>query len=144
MPTPSKTSFAKPLAALFGIALLSCNISYAAPSYISLDDFHPNCDIRQLNLSREQHTELRRIRASYKLATDKAQRKSVRSERNRRQTIIKILSSDSFDQNYARDYVENRYLSSMDFAVDELEIQHRFFHILTPQQQQLWLYSCLK
>jgi putative periplasmic protein len=25
-----------------------------------------------------------------------------------------------------------------------LEIQHRFFHILTPQQQQLWLSSCLK
>lgn len=29
-------------------------------------------------------------------------------------------------------------------AWDELEIQHRFFHILTPQQQQMWLSSCLK
>ncbi|WP_301884838.1 Spy/CpxP family protein refolding chaperone [Neisseria uirgultaei] len=144
MPLPVSSHFAKPVASFFGMALLSCQISYAAPSYISLTDFQPNCDIRRLELSQEQRNDLRKIRAAFKLANDKAKLKGIRSERSRRQAIVGIISSDTFDRSEARGYVESRYHSSMDFAVDELEIQHRFFHILTPQQQQMWLSSCLK
>lgn len=144
MPLPDTSRFVKPVASFLGIALLSCQISHAAPSYISLNDFQPNCDIRRLGLTPEQHNELRKIRAAFKLANDKARIKRTRSELSRRQVIVGIISSYSFNRGDARDYVENRYLSSIDFVVDELEIQHRFFHILTPKQQQLWLSSCLK
>ena len=87
---------------------------------------------------------LRRLRTDFKQINDKAYRKTVRSDRNRRQTIIKILSGDSFDSNAARDYVESRYLSSMDYAVDEMEIQYRLYHLLNPRQRQQWLSSCLR
>jgi len=116
----------------------------AGPQYIKLDDFQANCDIRSLNLTQDQHNALRRIRNDYKQASDKAYRKLVRTDRNRRQVIMKILAADNFDQNNARDYVETRYLSSMDFAVEELEIQHRFYHLLNPRQRQIWLSSCLR
>ena len=105
------------------LALLCSSLpAHAGPFLATLDDFHPNCDIRQLNLSADQHAALRRLRTDFKQINDKAYRKTVRSDRNRRQTIIKIFSGDSFDSNAARDYVENRYLSSMDYAVDEMEI----------------------
>lgn len=128
---------------LLGLFLLlpSQNVHASA---VPLDDFHQNCDIRQLNLSQEQHHALRRIRLEYKQASDKAHRKMMRSDRTRRQNIIKILSGEPFDQNAARDYVENRYLSSMDFAVEELAIQHRFYRLLNQRQRQQWLDSCLR
>lgn len=133
----------------FTLPLLSCLIllvhshtAQAAPP--PLHDFHQNCDIRQLDLSQEQHNNLRRIRLEYKQAADKAHRKAVRSDRTRRQNIIKILSANSFDQNAARDYVENRYLSGMDFAVEELDIQYRFYRLLNERQRQLWLENCLR
>ena len=89
------------------LALLCSSLpAHAGPFLATLDDFHPNCDIRQLNLSADQHAALRRLRTDFKQINDKAYRKTVRSDRNRRQTIIKILSGDSFDSNAARDYVE--------------------------------------
>ncbi|ENX0992495.1 hypothetical protein M785_06690, partial [Neisseria gonorrhoeae MU_NG20] len=97
-----------------------------------------------LGLTQGQHNELRKIRAAFKMAGDRARLKVMHSEHSRRRSVVEIISSDVFNRNEARDYVESRYHSSMDFAVDELEIQHRFFHILTPQQQQMWLSSCLK
>ena len=123
---------------------MAVNPTHAGPQYIKLDDFQANCDIRSLNLTQDQHNALRRIRNDYKQASDKAYRKLVRTDRNRRQVIMKILAADNFDQNNARDYVETRYLSSMDFAVEELEIQHRFYHLLNPRQRQIWLSSCLR
>ena len=118
------------------LALLCSSLpAHAGPFLATLDDFHPNCDIRQLNLSADQHAALRRLRTDFKQINDKAYR---------RQTIIKILSGDSFDSNAARDYVENRYLSSMDYAVDEMEIQYRLYHLLNPRQRQQWLSSCLR
>ena len=127
------------------LALLCSSLpAHADPFLATLNDFHPNCDIRQLNLSADQHAALRRLRTDFKQINDKAYRKTVRSDRNHRQTIIKILSGDSFDSNATRDYVENRYLSSMDYAVDEMEIQYRFYHLLNPRQRQQWLSSCLR
>ena len=124
--------------------LVMASAVYAAPHMVQLDDFHPNCDIRQLNLSPEQHSNLRRIRIDYKAASDKAYRKAIRADRTRRNNILKILANENFDQNAARDYVEGRYISSMDFAVDELAIQHRFFQLLNPRQRQQWLTTCLR
>ena len=84
------------------LALLCSSLpAHAGPFLATLDDFHPNCDIRQLNLSADQHAALRRLRTDFKQINDKAYRKTVRSDRNRRQTIIKILSGDSFDSNAA-------------------------------------------
>ncbi|WP_416190467.1 Spy/CpxP family protein refolding chaperone [Neisseria sp. CCUG17229] len=126
-------------------ALLVCSsIIYAAPHSAQLDDFHPNCNFRQLNLSQEQHSALRRIRLDYKSAADKAYKKEQRTDRTRRRNIMSILNNPKFDQNNARDYVESRYLSRMDFAVDELAIQHRIYHLLTPSQRQIWLNTCLR
>ena len=126
-----------PLCALSVALLTAVGQAHAGPQYIKLDDFQANCDIRSLNLTQDQHNALRRIRNDYKQASDKAYR-------NRRQVIMKILAADNFDQNNARDYVETRYLSSMDFAVEELEIQHRFYHLLNPRQRQIWLSSCIR
>ena len=143
MPLPVPSRFAKPAASFLGVALLSCQLSHAAEAYIPPNDFQANCDIRRLGLTQGQHNELRKIRAAFKMAGDRARLKVMHSEHSRR-SVVEIVSSDVFNRNEARDYVESRYLSGMDFAVDELEIQHRFFHILTPQQQQMWLSSCLK
>ncbi|HFC5893038.1 TPA: Spy/CpxP family protein refolding chaperone [Neisseria lactamica] len=144
MPLLVPSRFAKPAASLLGVALLSCQLSCAAEAYIPPNDFQANCDIRRLGLTQGQHNELRKIRAAFKMAGDRARLKVMHSEHSRRRSVVEIISSDVFNRNEARDYVESRYLSGMDFAVDELEIQHRFFHILTPQQQQMWLSSCLK
>ena len=103
-----------PLCALSVALLTAVGQAHAGPQYIKLDDFQANCDIRSLNLTQDQHNALRRIRNDYKQASDKAYRKLVRTDRNRRQVIMKILAADKFDQNNARDYVETRYLSSMD------------------------------
>lgn len=143
MPLPAPCRFAKPAASFkYGFAFLP-----AFPRRHGLyppNDFQPNCDIRRLGLTQGQHNELRKIRAAFKMAGDRARLKVMHSEHSRRRSVVEIISSDVFNRNEARDYVESRYHSSMDFAVDELEIQHRFFHILTPQQQQMWLSSCLK
>ena len=125
------------------LLFLSATYAQASPA-IRLDDFHPNCDVRPLGLSREQSKELHTIRKEYKKAIEKTLRKNERVNKNRRRDIIKILSSTKFNADDARDYVENRYLSSMDFAVDELSIQHRFYKLLTPSQRQYWLNACLR
>ncbi|WP_371865585.1 Spy/CpxP family protein refolding chaperone [Neisseria yangbaofengii] len=128
----------------FATLLVCSSVIYAAPHSSQLDDFHANCNFRQLNLSQEQHSALRRIRSDYKVAADKAYKKEQRTDRTRRLNIMKILTNPNFDQNNARDYVESRYLSHMDFAVDELAIQHRIYHLLSPSQRQIWLDSCLR
>lgn len=135
-----------PISRLLALTTLLFLIStgFAHASSNPWDDFQPNCDIRQLNLSAEQHEALRKIRSEYKQASDRAHRKNIRAERNRRQVVTKILTAEYFDQNAARDYVESRYLSKMDFAVDELNIQHRIFHMLNHRQRQQWLSSCLR
>lgn len=117
---------------------------YAAPMTSRLDDFYPNCDIRPLNLTRKQRSELSSIRKEYKKALNKSMRQDDRINKNRRRDIIRILSDERFNKEDTRDYVEKRYLASMDFAVDELSIQHRFYKMLNPAQQQYWLNACLK
>ncbi len=130
--------------ALTGILLGGVAQAQAAQMAVQLDDFQPNCDIRQLSLSPEQRNQLRSIRTEHKKALDQANRKNDRINRNRQRNLMRILAADDFNQSFARGYVGERYAPSMDFAVDELKIQHRFFQLLTPDQRRLWLNACLK
>lgn len=123
---------------------LSLSAAQASPLTSRLDDFQPNCDIRKLSLTRDQHAELRVIRDDYKKALDNAMKKSERSNRQRRREIVRILSNDTFNQEAARNYVSARYLSSIDFAIDELQVHHRIYQLLAPNQQRQWLDACLK
>ena len=130
--------------AVTGILLGGVAQAQAAQMAVQLDDFQPNCDIRQLSLSREQRSQLRSIRTEHKKALDQANRKNDRINRNRQRNLMRILAADDFNESFARGYVGERYAPSMDFAVDELKIQHRFFQLLTPDQRRLWLNACLK
>lgn len=130
--------------ALAGILLGGVAQAQAAQMAVQLDDFQPNCDIRQLSLSPEQRNQLRSIRTEHKKALDQANRKNDRINRNRQRNQMRILAADDFNESFARGYVGERYAPSMDFAVDELKIQHRFFQLLTPDQRRLWLNACLK
>ena len=130
--------------AVTGILLGGVAQAQAAQMAVQLDDFQPNCDIRQLSLSPEQRNQLRSIRTEHKKALDQANRKNDRINRNRQRNLMRILAADDFNESFARGYVGERYAPSMDFAVDELKIQHRFFQLLTPDQRRLWLNACLK
>ena len=130
--------------AFAGILLGGVAQAQAAQMAVQLDDFQPNCDIRQLSLSPEQRNQLRSIRTEHKKALDQANRKNDRINRNRQRNPMRVLAADDFNESFARGYVGERYAPSMDFAVDELKIQHRFFQLLTPDQRRLWLNACLK
>ena len=130
--------------ALAGILLGGVAQAQAAQMAVQLDDFQPNCDIRQLSLSPEQRNQLRSIRTEHKKALDQANRKNDRINRNRQRNLMRILAAEDFNESFARGYVGERYAPSMDFAVDELKIQHRFFQLLKPDQRRLWLNACLK
>ena len=130
--------------AFAGILLGGVAQAQAAQMAVQLDDFQPNCDIRQLSLSPEQRNQLRSIRTEHKKALDQANRKNDLINRNRQRNLMRILAADDFNESFARGYVGERYAPSMDFAVDELKIQHRFFQLLTPDQRRLWLNACLK
>ena len=138
-----------PPPALMALALTRISLggdaqAQAAQMAVQLDDFQPNCDIRQLSPSPEQRKQLRSIRTEHKKALDQANRKNDRINRNRQRNLMRILAADDFNESFARGYVGERYAPSMDFAVDELKIQHRFFQLLTPDQRRLWLNACLK
>ena len=130
--------------AFAGILLGGVAQAQAAQMAVQLDDFQPNCDIRQLSLSPEQRNQLRSIRTEHKKALDHASRKYDRINRYRLRNLMRILAADDFNESFARGYVGERNAPSMDFAVDELKIQHRFFQLLTPDQRRFWLNACLK
>ncbi len=122
VPLPAPCRFAKPAASFLSMALLSCQLSHAATAYIRPIDFQPNCDIGRLRLTQSQHYELRKIRTAFKMAGDRARLKVMHSEHSGHRSVVDFTSSDVFNRNEARDYVESRFLSGMDFAVDGLEI----------------------
>lgn len=131
---------------LFAAGMLCIGMAevYGSPFTSRMDDFQPNCDIRKLSLTKEQHSALRTIRDDYKKALDNAIKKSDRTKRQRRREIVKILSDETFNQDAARNYVSARYLSSIDFGIDELQIHQRIYQLLTPPQRRQWLDACLK
>ena len=111
---------------------------------LNIQDFHTNCDIRQLNLSREQYDELRTLRGEYKQAAERLVQDNRRSERSRRDNLLRILSAPQFDERQAHRYVAERYEGGLQFAVDEMAVQHKFYQLLNPVQQRLWIQKCLQ
>ena len=60
-----------------------------------------------------------------------------------RDNLLRVLSNPHFDERQAQRYVSERYGYGLQFAVDELSVQHKFYHSLTPAQQRIWLQKCL-
>ena len=54
------------------------------------------------------------------------------------------MSAKEFDQTQAERYVQDKYEARMRFEVEELAVQHSFFQLLMPQQQQIWLHTCVR
>lgn len=106
--------------------------------------FPPPCDIRQLNLSKEQQSQLRSLRAEHRQILDRVGKQNRSLERSRRQNIIRILSSASFDETQASRYVADHYQAKSRFAVEELGVQHKIYRLLTPEQQKIWLETCVR
>lgn len=123
--------------------MLVCS-GLAFPLASLADSIQPNCDIRQLSLTAAQKTKLRDMRLEHKRALDKAINSTRKSDQNRRDSIYRILSAKQFDQNQAERYIQEKYQARMRFEVEEIEVQHSFFQLLTPQQQQIWLQTCVK
>ena len=60
-------------------------------SALTIQDFHPNCDIRQLNLSRDQYESLRGLRGEYKQAVEKLNLQNRGSERPLRDNLLRRI-----------------------------------------------------
>lgn len=135
------SKFSLPIMAIGGILAYFPQHAYAI---MPNDNFLPPCDIRQLNLSKEQQIQLRDIRTEHKQVLDRVSRQGRSLERARRQNIIKILSSTSFDETQAARYASDHYQVKSRFAVEELNIQHKIYRILTPEQQKIWLDTCIR
>ena len=130
---------------ILGILAVSAPLSCLSlpASALTIQDFHPNCDIRQLNLSRDQYESLRGLRGEYKQAVEKLNLQNRGSERPLRDNLLRVLSNPHFDERQAQRYVSERYGYGLQFALDELSVQHKFYHSLTPAQQRIWLQKCL-
>lgn len=75
------------------MALLSCQLSHAATAYIP-ERFSTELRHTWLGLTQGQHNELRKIRAAFKMAGDRARLKVMHSEHSRRRSVVEIISSD--------------------------------------------------
>ncbi|MDO5058795.1 MAG: Spy/CpxP family protein refolding chaperone [Neisseria sp.] len=127
------------------LSTLACGLPLSAQAHpLGTQDFHPNCDIRQLKLSKEQFAQLRDLRTAYKQAIDKTAALERRMERPRRQQIQALLAAPSFNEQNAVRYVNTRYAPSQQFAVEELAIQHKLYQLLNPEQRKMWLNTCVR
>ena len=122
---------------------LLCGQPFLPAAALNIQDFQPNCDIRQLRLSREQYEELRSLRGEYKQAVERLNAQNRHSERARRDHLLRILSSSQFDERLAHRYIGERYETGLQFAEEELGIQYKFYQLLNPQQQRVWVQKCL-
>ncbi len=100
-----------------------------------------NCDMRILNLSEEQQQQWKSIRRELKEVY--AQKESApQDSKSKLNKLNKLLSVASFDSAAARRFLQDDYNPQIDSAVADLAIQHRLFHVLTPQQREIWLKNC--
>ena len=95
---------------ILGILAVSAPLSCLSlpASALTIQDFHPNCDIRQLNLSRDQYESLRGLRGEYKQAVEKLNLQNRGSERPLRDNLLRVLSNPHFDERQAPRYVSER------------------------------------
>ena len=77
---------------ILGILAVSAPLSCLSlpASALTIQDFHPNCDIRQLNLSRDQYESLRGLRGEYKQAVEKLNLQNRGSERPLRDNLLEL------------------------------------------------------
>ena len=132
---------------LFPMMVVSGILGYLpthAYAFLPNDSFLPPCDIRQLNLSKEQQGQLRSLRVEHRQILDRVGKQNRSLERSRRQNIIRILSSASFDETQASRYVADHYQAKSRFAVEELGVQHKIYRLLTPEQQKIWVETCVR
>ncbi|MGF6148363.1 P pilus assembly/Cpx signaling pathway, periplasmic inhibitor/zinc-resistance associated protein [Kingella potus] len=122
---------------------LLCCQPFLPAAALTIQDFQPNCDIRQLRLTHEQYEELRTLRAEYKQAVERHNVQSRHNERTRRDHLLRILSNSQFDERLAHRYIGERYETGLQFAEDELGIQYKFYQLLNPDQQREWIQKCL-
>ncbi|WP_274572380.1 hypothetical protein V6667_03390 [Neisseria leonii] len=104
----------------------------------------PNCDFRQLKLSRSQQNELRKIRSEYRVAVDNATRQNARNTQSRRNNLMRILNSPEFEESLVRRYLAERYSNNIQFDLIELGLQHQFFQMLNSHQKKIWLENCVR
>lgn len=121
------------------ICTLSLHVSAAV-----LSDFYPNCDMRSLSLDEEQQKALRQIRNTHKKNIEKVKIRNRTAHFSRKQELIRVLSISPFNKYEARRYLQKRYDSDMDLAIEELSVHHQIFQVLTPQQQEKWLATCAR
>lgn len=125
-------------AALSALCILSLN-AVAASS-----DFYPNCNMRSLALNNEQQNQLRQIRKEHKKNIERVRRKSQTNSPARKQELIRVLSDSRFNPTEARRYLQSRYESDMEIAMEELSVQHKIFQALNPYQRELWILNCTR
>ena len=132
---------------LFPLIIMSGILGYFPThtyAFLPNDSFLPPCDIRQLNLSKEQQNQLRSLRTEHRQILDRVAKQNKMLERSRRQNIIKILSSTHFDEAQANRYVYEHYQAKSRFTVEELGVQHKIYRLLTSEQQKIWLDTCVR
>ncbi|EGZ46104.1 Spy/CpxP family protein refolding chaperone [Neisseria wadsworthii] len=120
-----------------------CTLSLHA-SAVVLSDFYPNCDMRSLSLDENQQKALLQIRNAHKKNIERVKIRNRSANFSRKQELIKVLSTVPFSKHEARRYLQKRYDSDMDLAVEELSVQHKIFQVLTPEQQEKWLANCAR
>ncbi len=128
-------------------AALSLGALYLSPAQARSAEIlgvSPNCDFRQLKLSRDQQNQLRQIRTEYKVVVEGTSRQNVRNNQSRRNNLMRILNNPEFEEGTARRYLAERYSNNIQFDLIELGLQHKFFQLLNSQQQRIWLENCVR
>lgn len=128
----------------FTVGLILLSFSPVAQSVPIAFDFLPNCDFGQLKLSESQNKKLRSIRIEYKKEIQRISEGRVQKNRNSRLVLEKLLSPSHFNSTQAQNYLEEQNKEYLNFAITELEIQHKIYQLLTPQQQKRWLEICVR
>lgn len=127
-------------AALAALCAFQPKVVSASPG-----NFQPNCDMRSLALSSSQQEQLRQIRIEHRKNMEEARRKDRSENASRKQHLVQqVLSSNPFNRKEARRYLQKRYDSDMDLAIEELAVQHKIYHVLNPEQQEAWVANCAR
>ncbi|MDO4640753.1 MAG: hypothetical protein Q4A84_03495 [Neisseria sp.] len=119
-----------------------CTLCVSSPVFAC--NFYPNCDMRSLSLTEEQQKELRQIRIEHRKNIERARQRDYSEGFSRKQDLIRVLSASQFNKQEARRYLQKRYDSDMDIAMEELSVQYKIFQVLNPQQQEKWLSTCTR
>lgn len=113
-------------------------------AFAAQNDFHPNCDMRSLSLDSAQQKQLRQIRTEHRKNTEQARKKGRTESASRKQQLVQVLAVSPFNKNEARRYLQQRYDSDLDLAIEELAVQHKIYQVLSPRQRDTWISNCAR